>query len=83
MQVVIAALDSTGISGCNPAISSAMEEAQALSGTTAGWARLTELFSLCEDLNDSEPMDVPMFFESVLIAFYYISPLSLVTRQNL
>jgi len=65
-EVVMAAMDFTGMADCNPAISAAMEEIEQLSTTEEGAARLTELFTLCNAFDGDIAEDVPMFFESVV-----------------
>jgi len=65
-EVVMAAMDFTGMTECNPAISSALTDIQELSTTEEGWATLTELFTLCNAFDGTVAMDVPMFFEAIV-----------------
>ena len=66
LQVVMDALDWTGIQGCNAAFQSALETVETLVKDEANWPTLSETFKLCSSLDGNNLLDVRSFMELLI-----------------
>jgi len=65
-EVVMSAMDFTGMPQCNPAISAAIADIDQLIATEEGSARLIELFNLCKGFDFHNIKDVHRIYVSVM-----------------
>ena len=66
VQVVMDALEWTGISGCNDAFNTALTTVETMVTSEENWPALSEKFKLCSGLDGSNVMDVRSFLELLI-----------------
>ena len=66
LQVVMDALDWTGVAGCNDAFQSALTTVESMVGEEDNWQTLTETFKLCSSLDGNNVLDVRSFLELLI-----------------